>query len=153
MAEKQKKPIYKRKWFIAIVVIIVLGVIFSPKEEKAKVVDKPSSETSQQETKEETKPEETKPEEKVAYEITDLKVDDSGFTPKATGILKNNTDTDKSYIQITFAVKDKDGNKLGSAMANINDLKAGDTWKFEAMSFSTDEGQIIDLEDYEVEGF
>lgn len=148
MAEKQKKPIYKRKWFIAIVVIIVLGVIFSPKEEKAKVVDKPTSETSQEEAKEEAKPEE-----KVAYEITDLKVDDSGFTPKATGILKNNTDTDKSYIQITFAVKDKDGNKLGSAMANINNLKAGDTWKFEAMSFSTDEGQIIDLDDYEVEGF
>lgn len=148
MAEKQKKPIYKRKWFIAIVVIIVLGVIFSPKEEKAKVVDKPTSETSQEEAKEEAKPEE-----KVAYEITDLKVDDSGFTPKATGILKNNTDTDKSYIQITFAVKDKDGNKLGSAMANINNLKAGDTWKFEAMSFSTDEGQMIDLDDYEVEGF
>ena len=152
MAEKQKKPIYKRKWFIAIVVIIVLGVIFSPKEEKAKVVDKPTSETSQEAAKEETK-EEAKPEEKVAYEITDLKVDESGFTPKATGILKNNTDSDKSYIQITFAVKDKDGNKLGSAMANINNLKAGDTWKFEAISLSTDEGQIIDLDDYEVEGF
>ncbi len=152
MAEKQKKPIYKRKWFIAIVVIIVLGVIFSPKEEKAKVVDKPTSETSQEAAKEETK-EEAKPEEKVAYEITDLKVDESGFTPKATGILKNNTDSDKSYIQITFAVKDKDGNKLGTAMANINNLKAGETWKFEAMSFSTDEGQVIDLDDYEVSGF
>lgn len=148
MAEKQKKPIYKRKWFIAIVVIIVLGVIFSPKEEKAKVVDKPTSETSQEEAKEEAKPEE-----KVAYEITDLKVDESGFTPKATGILKNNTDKDKSYIQIEFAVKDSDGNKLGTAIANISDLKAGDTWKFEAMSFSTDEGQIIDLDDYEVTGF
>lgn len=152
MAENQKKPFYKRKWFIAIVVIIVLGVIFSPKEEKAKVVDKPSSETSQEEASEETK-QEDKQEEKVAYEITDLKVDESGFTPKATGILKNNTDKDKSYIQIEFAVKDSDGNKLGTAIANISDLKAGDTWKFEAMSFSTDEGQIIDLDDYEVTGF
>lgn len=152
MAENQKKPFYKRKWFIAIVVIIVLGVIFSPKEEKAKVVDKPSSETSQEEASEETK-QEDKQEEKVAYEITDLKVDESGFTPKATGILKNNTDSDKSYIQIEFAVKDADGNKLGTAIANISDLKAGDTWKFEAMSFSTDEGQIIDLDDYEVTGF
>lgn len=148
MAEKQKKPIYKRKWFIAIVVIIVLGVIFSPKEEKAKVVDKPTSETSQEKGKEEAKPEE-----KVAYEITDLKVDESGFAPKATGILKNNTDTDKSYIQITFAVKDKDGNKLGTAMANINNLKAGETWKFEAISLNTDKGQVIDLNDYTVDGF
>lgn len=143
MAEKQKKPFYKRKWFIAVVVIFILGVFFAPKEEKADVVDKPSSETAQDGAKEE----------KVAYEITDLKVDDSGYTPKATGILKNNTDKDKSYIQIEFAVKDADGNKLGTALANISDLKAGDTWKFEAMSFSTDEGQIIDLEDYEVTGF
>lgn len=148
MAEKQKKPIYKRKWFITIVVIFILGVIFAPKEEKAKVVDKPTSETSQDEAKEETKPDE-----KAAYEIADLKVDDSGFTPKATGILKNNTDKDKSYIQIQFAVKDADGNKLGTAIDNINNLKAGETWKFEATSFSTDEGQIIDLDDYEVTGF
>lgn len=73
--------------------------------------------------------------------------------PKATGILKNNSGKDLNYVQITFAVKDADSNKLGAAMANVNNLKAGDTWKFEAMSFSTDEGQIIDLDDYEVEGF
>lgn len=73
--------------------------------------------------------------------------------PKSTGILKNNSGKDLNYVQITFAVKDADSNKLGAAMANVNNLKAGDTWKFETMSFSTDEGQIIDLDDYEVEGF
>ena len=90
---------------------------------------------------------------KADYEITDLAVDESDFMPKATGILKNNSGNDVNYLQIEFAVKDKDGNKLGTAIANINNLKAGDTWKFEAMSFSTDEGQIIDLDDYEVTGF
>lgn len=43
--------------------------------------------------------------------------------------------------------------KKEEALANINNLKAGDTWKFKAMSFSTEEGQVIDLEDYEVSGF
>lgn len=116
------------------------------KKEEAQAVEE-QAETPAEETEE---PEE---EAKADYEITDLAVDESDFTPKATGILKNNSGKDVSYLQIEFAVKDKDGNKLGTAIANINNLKAGDTWKFEAMSFSTDEGQVIDLEDYEVTGF
>lgn len=115
------------------------------KKEEAPAVEE-QAETPAEETEE---PEEAK----ADYEITDLAVDESDFTPKATGILKNNSGKDVSYLQIEFAVKDKDGNKLGTAIANINNLKAGDTWKFEAMSFSTDEGQVIDLEDYEVTGF
>lgn len=155
MAEKQKKPIYKRKWFIVIAALIVIGIIFSPKDEKTKVAENSSSvtETKEEAPNEDSVKEEAPKEEKVAYEITDLQADNSGYTPVATGILKNNTDKDKSYVQITFAVKDSDGNKVGSAVANINNLKAGETWKFEATSFSTDDDQIIDLEDYEVSGF
>lgn len=153
MAEKQKKPIYKRKWFIVIAALIVIGAIFGPKGKGKKDTPEPAKvENKQEEVKEEPK-EKAKEEAKADYEITELAVDESGYTPKATGILKNNTDKDKSYVQITFAVKDKDGNKLGTAIANINNLKAGETWKFEAMSFSTDEGQVIDLDDYEVKGF
>lgn len=116
------------------------------KKEEAPAVEE-QTETPAEETE---APEE---EAKADYEITDLAVDESDFMPKATGILKNNSGNDVNYLQIEFAVKDKDGNKLGTAIANINNLKAGDTWKFEAMSFSTDEGQIIDLDDYEVTGF
>lgn len=119
------------------------------KKEEAPAVEE-QVETPAEETEETEEPQE---EAKADYEITDLAVDESGYTPKATGILKNNSGNDVSYLQIEFAVKDADGNKLGTAIANINNLKAGDTWKFEAMSFSTDEGQIIDLDDYEVTGF
>ena len=116
------------------------------KKEEAPAVEE-QTETPAEET------EEPQEEAKADYEITDLAVDESDYMPKATGILKNNSGKDLSYVQITFAVKDADGNKLGDALANVNNLKAGDTWKFEAMSFSTDEGQIIDLDDYEVEGY
>ena len=116
------------------------------KKEEAPAVEE-QTETPAEET------EEPQEEAKADYEITDLAVDESDYMPKATGILKNNSGKDLSYVQITFAVKDSDGNKLGDAIANVNNLKDGDTWKFEAISFSTDEGQIIDLDDYEVEGF
>ena len=123
MAEKQKKPIYKRKWFIVIAALIVIGAIFGPKGKGKKDTPEPAKvENKQEEVKEEPK-EKAKEEAKADYEITELAVDESGYTPKAT------------------------------AIANINNLKAGETWKFEAMSFSTDEGQVIDLDDYEVKGF
>lgn len=119
------------------------------KKEEAPAVEE-QAETPAEETEETEEPQE---EAKADYEITDLAVDTSDYMPKATGILKNNSGNDVNYLQIEFAVKDADGNKLGTALANINNLKAGDTWKFEAMSFSTDEGQVIDLDDYEVTGF
>lgn len=49
------------------------------------------------------------------------------------GIVKNNTDKDKGYVQISFNLYDADGNQLGTALDNINNLKAGGTWKFKAM--------------------
>ena len=40
-----------------------------------------------------------------------------------SGILKNNTDKTYSYAQICFNVYDKDGNQLGTAIANVNNLE------------------------------
>lgn len=139
----------------ALIALLAAGILTAcgsePTTSTKKKEEAPAVE-EQSETPVEEK-EEPQEEAKADYEITDLAVDESGYTPKATGILKNNTDKDKSYVQIQFAVKDADGNKLGTALANINDLKAGETWKFEATSLNTDEGQVIDLDDYEVSGF
>ena len=49
------------------------------------------------------------------------------------GVIKNNTSVDKDYIQVSFTLYDADGNNIGTAWANTNNLKAGGTWKFEAM--------------------
>ena len=48
------------------------------------------------------------------------------------GVIKNNTNIDKGYIQVSFTLYDADGNNIGTAWTNTNNLKAGGTWKFEA---------------------
>ena len=48
------------------------------------------------------------------------------------GVIKNNTSVDKDYIQVSFTLYDADGNNIGTAWTNTNNLKAGGTWKFEA---------------------
>lgn len=60
---------------------------------------------------------------------------DGYFAHYISGIVKNNTTKKYSYVQITFNLYDKDGNKVGTALANENDLGAGETWKFEAIGF------------------
>ena len=42
---------------------------------------------------------------------------------------------DKSYVQITFDVFDREGNRVGTALDNINNLRSGETWKFKAHYF------------------
>ena len=71
---------------------------------------------------------------------TTAKSDEYGVYTYISGIVKNNTNKKYSYIQITFALFDKDGNKVGTAMANENNIGAGETWKFKAIAledFST----------------
>ena len=57
------------------------------------------------------------------------------FSSYLVGVVKNNTNKDYDYIQITFTLYDVDGNVVGTALANAKNLKAGGTWKFEAMFF------------------
>ena len=71
---------------------------------------------------------------------TTAKRDEYGVYSYISGIVKNNTSKKYSYVQITFALFDKAGNKVGTAMANENNIGAGETWKFEALAlkdFST----------------
>lgn len=70
------------------------------------------------------------------------------------GILKNNTNTDKEYIQISFILYDEDGNNVGTAWANAEQLKAGGNWKFNASGMSTDENtEVTSFELDSVDGF
>ncbi len=57
--------------------------------------------------------------------------DDYRFDVKGT--VKNNSKRDYRYAQIVFAVYDSSDAKVGTAMANIGGLAAGETWKFTAM--------------------
>lgn len=72
-----------------------------------------------------------------------------------SGIVKNNTRRDMSYVSIEFNLYDKDNNLLGSAWDNVSNLKAGGTWKFKAHSFiSSDlEKTIATWEIIELDGY
>ncbi len=63
----------------------------------------------------------------------DTTSDYDGFALYIEGVIKNNTDKDMSYVQVTFNLYDAEGNQIGTALDNINNLKAGGTWKFKAM--------------------
>lgn len=56
MSEKQKQPFYKKKWFIVIAALIVIGAIFGPKDEDKKEPTEPAkAEEKHEEIKEEAK--------------------------------------------------------------------------------------------------
>ena len=59
--------------------------------------------------------------------------DEYGFAYYIEGTLKNNTDYNYSYVQITFNTYDQDGNIVGSCLDNMNNFDKHGTWKFEAM--------------------
>ena len=86
------------------------------------------------------------------YKVTleDGTYDSSGFAYYVYGTLTNNK-KDVDYIQILIPVYDKNGNKLGDAMANCNNLKKGETWRFKAMAL--EDGIAKFGKDVEVTGF
>lgn len=49
------------------------------------------------------------------------------------GTVKNNTDKEYKYAQISFSLYDSSGAQIGTAWANISNLEAGGIWKFEAI--------------------
>lgn len=57
------------------------------------------------------------------------------FSNNIIGVVQNNSGKDYDYLQITFTIYDAQGNVIDSAFANVNNVKAGGTWRFEAMFF------------------
>lgn len=82
-------------------------------------------------------PSETKP--KLEVSGTSLSVEYSeylGYSATITGVAKNTSNKNYSYASVEFSVYDANGNNLGTAIANINNLSSGDTWRFAANLFS-----------------
>lgn len=59
--------------------------------------------------------------------------DEYGMSYTIEGSIKNNTNKQYSYVQVTFNLYDADGAQIGSALANINNLEANGLWKFKAL--------------------
>ena len=153
MAEKKKGSKLKVV-IIVVVVLIVLAAIGgsmgggnSSSSDSSKQSGA-ATEQSQQSGKQE---EEKKPAE--PYTISEEKADTSNeFMYQITGTLVNNTDSDKSYIQVQYTLYDASGAQVGTALANTNNLKAGGTWKFKAVG-DVEPSKVAKFERSDVSGF
>lgn len=92
-----------------------------------------------------------KEKEKFSYEVTNEYTDAIG-AHYIEGIVKNNNDKNYSYLQVEFVCYDKDGNNLGTALDNTNNLGANETWKFKAFLLSTN-GTVDNCKYKEVTGW
>ena len=70
--------------------------------------------------------------------LSDKKIVDSIGTTYIEGEIKNNTDKNYSYVQVTFNLYDASGAQLGTAIDNINNLEPNGTWKYKAMGLVTE---------------
>lgn len=84
------------------------------------------------------------------YQVQILDSRSDGFATYITGTLV--ADKDYTYVQILIPCYDADGNKLGDAIANVNNLNKGESWKFEAMSIDTNVASF-DINKAEVDAF
>lgn len=159
--QKGNKPFYKRPWFIILAVLVIFSGITSIGETRSAVTSS-SSKTSvaSSSVAASSKTAKTTPtatpaasEPKKDFEIKgDITVERDSFTTYFSGVVVNNKNRDLSYAQITFNLYDADGNLVGTALDNINNLKAGGSWKFKAMAFCDNE-EISSWEVAEITGY
>ena len=89
---------------------------------------------------------------KKAYDISEITVKNDGYSTYVSGVLTNNGGG-KGYVQIMIPCYDKDGAKMGDALANVNDIEANGKWKFKAMFLGTEAPDNCDISKAVVTGF
>ncbi|MBM6675632.1 DUF3426 domain-containing protein [Olsenella uli] len=145
MAAKEGKKGIGKIVLIVVVAIVVIGAIGSMGG-KGGTDQAPAGEEAQ--TSEQQPAEETEP-----YTISDEQLDTSNqFAVYINGTLTNNTENEASYIQVEYNLYDADGAQVGTALANTNNLKAGGTWKFEAVGTASPD-EVASYELVDVTGF
>lgn len=65
------------------------------------------------------------------FTMTEFRTDRSLLSVKVEGAIKNTSNKDYSFVSISFAFYDDEGNKIDDKSDIISGLKAGETWKFE----------------------
>lgn len=135
--KKQGMP----KWLIAIIVVVVIAIFASAGggSEESGNANNGGSGTNTQKV------------EKFTYNVTNEYQDT--FSYYIEGTVKNNKDKDYSYVQIEFVCYDKDGNNLGTAIDNTNNLLGNETWKFKAMGMFTTDDKVDHCDFKEVTGW
>ena len=84
-----------------------------------------------------TTPTSSTPQEKFSL-ISEEKITDALGTTYIQGEIKNNTDKNYSYVQVTFNLYDSNGAQLGTAVDNINNLEPNSVWRYKAIGLVTE---------------
>lgn len=124
--EKQKKSVLKKWWFWLIILCVIaatLGIVFGDPNANTIGSNTVGSNTTTQTTNE-------------RFSLIDSEGSFDGVAYYVTGTIKNNTNKQYAYVQVTFNLYDDDGAQIGTAMANINNLEANGTWKFKALGIT-----------------
>jgi len=90
---------------------------------------------------------------KVNCSIDNQYKDDYGFYYYIEGVCENNGSKDYDYLQVEFICYDSEGNNLGTAIDNTNNLLSGQKWKYKAMSLGADANAIDHCDYHEVTGW
>lgn len=117
MEKKKKMPTWLIIVLVIVGVIIIGGIIGSNSDE--------NNSSNKKSIKSEKK-------EKFSYTIDSAAADDYNLFYYINGTVTNNTDKDYSYVQIEFVCYDSQGNNLGTALDNTNNLLGNQTWKYKA---------------------
>lgn len=140
---KNKKPFYKKWWFWAIIILLLAAAGSAGSGSSHSGGSAAGSNAPAQPAATAT------PDFSLQGEVT---VTSDSFSTYYEGIIVNNRNRDYAYVQVTFTLYDADGNQLGTALDNINDLKANGTWKFKAAALCDDD-DIATWELTSIEGF
>ncbi len=132
-------------------VVLAVGSVPSGNKDNVEVKNNGSSQTTQPSESNSTE-QQPQQEIKKEYEISDVKLKSDQFATYVTGVLQNNGGQ-KGYVQIMIPCYDKDGAKLGDALANVNDIEANGKWKFKAMFAGNEKPETCNVENARVSGF
>lgn len=135
------------KWAIVLIivfVIIVLAMGSSSGNDDSNTSDNSTTNNS-------TNNQSNEKVEKFSYTI-DNTIRDT-FAYYIEGTVTNNKDRDYSYVSIEFVCYDSEGNNLGTAMDNTNNLLGKQTWKYKAMFIGSNEENVDHCDYHEVSGW
>lgn len=151
------KPFYK-KWWIWVMAVCVVIIIAAASGNNGDTENSIQNTESNVENVENNAENNNNPpvqqDKKEKYEVVGdavLETDSFGFV-HIKGTVKNNSGKDRSYLSITYNLYDAEGNQIGTAMDNINNLEKDGTWKFDATGIDIEE-TVDSFKLVEISGF
>lgn len=117
--KKQNKPIIKKIIILIIALLIIVAIAGASQSEKKENLVLVSSEMNY----------------------------DGYSTTYIEGTIENKSDKEYSYVQVTFNLFDAEGNQLGTAVANINNLQPNASWKYKAIGLTTQKVERFELQE------